>query len=64
LGHELASQTHAPSALHSLPLAHGVQAAPPTPQVALVDVWHCPLVSQHPLGHEVALHEHFPPEHF
>lgn len=39
LGHEVASQTHwpalAPVLLHSCPEAHGPQAAPPVPQVAL-----------------------------
>ena len=31
-GHELASQTHAPAPLHSCPVAHAAQAAPPAPQ--------------------------------
>jgi hypothetical protein len=38
---------------------HGVQAAPPTPQVAAVGLVQAPL-AQHPRGQELALHTHTP----
>jgi hypothetical protein len=60
LGQEVASQTHLPAALHSSPLAQGLQATPPMPQVVVDDVWHWPLESQQPFGHEVASQTHFP----
>jgi hypothetical protein len=33
------------------------------PQVPVVDAWQLPLASQHPVGHEAALHTHAPPTH-
>ena len=35
--------------------------APPTPQVPFALVWHWPMESQHPFGHEVASHTHVVP---
>jgi hypothetical protein len=57
---ELALQTHLPDE-QAVPVAQAAQAAPPVPQVALVDVWHLPLESQQPFGQEVALQTHLPP---
>jgi hypothetical protein len=37
-----------------------VQAAPPVPQVGLLEVWHLPVESQQPFGQEVALQTHLP----
>lgn len=64
-GHEAASQTHWPPALHSCPVTQAAHATPPVPH-ELVDslayASHVPLVPplQHPLGHVSALHEHRP----
>ena len=44
-----------------VPLPQTAQAAPPVPQVGLLDVWHLPFVSQQPLGQELALQTHLPP---
>jgi hypothetical protein len=60
LGHELASQTHDPLALHSVPEPHFTQAAPPVPQVGLEEVWQLPDESQQPLPHDDASHTHLP----
>jgi len=57
---ELALQTHLPLA-QVVPVPQVAHAAPPVPQVPLVDVWHLPLESQQPLGQEVALQTHLPP---
>ena len=56
---ELALQTHFPDE-QVVPVAHVAQAAPPVPQVGLLEVWHLPDESQQPLGHDVALHTHLP----
>jgi hypothetical protein len=63
VGHEVASQTHAPEALHVWPVEQLLHAAPPIPQVPMLDVWHRPLLSQQPFGQEVALQVHAPPLH-
>jgi hypothetical protein len=41
-------------------VAQATQAAPPTPQVGVPEVWHWPFLSQQPLGHEAASHTHCP----
>jgi hypothetical protein len=61
LGQEVASQTQAPPALHSWPLAQPLHAAPPTPQVVALLVWQAPFLSQQPLGQEVASQMQAPP---
>jgi hypothetical protein len=43
-----------------LPDPHAAHAAPLMPQVVTLDVWHCPLASQQPLGHDVASQTHLP----
>jgi hypothetical protein len=60
--HEAALQTHAPFE-QAWPLAHGAQAAPPTPQVCVLDVWQWLFSSQQPLGHEAGLQTQAPPTH-
>jgi hypothetical protein len=60
VGQEVASHTHAPAALHDWLVAQALHAAPPTPQVALADVWQAPLLSQHPLGQDVASQTQLP----
>jgi hypothetical protein len=57
---ELALQAHFPDA-QAVPVAHDAHAAPPVPQVALLEVWHLPLESQQPFGQELALQTHLPP---
>jgi hypothetical protein len=42
------------------PVAHAAQAAPPVPQVAVLEVRHVPPASQQPFGHEDALQTHAP----
>jgi hypothetical protein len=43
---------------------HDWQATPPTPHgVGDADTRQLPVASQHPVGHEVALHSHLPPRH-
>ncbi len=59
LAQEPAVHVHAP-ALHVCPDAQTAHAAPPVPQVALPEVWHWPLESQHPDGHDLASHTHLP----
>jgi hypothetical protein len=54
LGQELALQVQAPALEQAWPLPHALQAAPPLPQVEFAEVRHWPLLSQQPLGHEVA----------
>jgi hypothetical protein len=56
---EVVLQAHCPL-VQAWPLAQATQAAPPVPQVAAAEVWHCPLLSQQPLGHEAASHTHLP----
>jgi hypothetical protein len=58
--HELPLQAHLP-AEQVVPVPQAAQAAPPVPQVPLLEVWHLPLVSQQPFGQEVALQTHLPP---
>jgi hypothetical protein len=58
VGHDAASHTQAPFA-HPVPAAHVWHASPPTPQVALLDVSHWPLL-QHPSGHDVPSQMHLP----
>jgi hypothetical protein len=41
-------------------LAQTAQAAPPVPQVAAAEVWHWPLLSQQPFGHDAASQTHTP----
>jgi hypothetical protein len=53
--HELALQTHAPF-VHAEPMPHATHALPPVPQVFGPEVWQCPIVSQQPFGHVLALH--------
>jgi len=53
-------QTQAPELLHACPLVQPLHAAPPTPQVLVPEVWHLPLLSQQPLGQEVASQMHIP----
>jgi hypothetical protein len=53
--------THFP-AEQVVPVPQGVQATPPVPQVGVLDVWHLPLESQQPLGHDDALQTHLPEE--
>ena len=53
-------QTHFPVE-QVVPVPQEAQAAPPVPQVALLEVWHLPLVSQQPFGQELALQTHLPP---
>lgn len=60
LGHDVALQTQAPELLHCWPVVHPLHAAPPTPHVAVPDVWHMPLLSQQPFGQEVASQMHIP----
>jgi hypothetical protein len=46
-----------------VPGLHDWQAPPPLPQTVIVfPSWHTLLASQHPLGHEVELQTHVPPE--
>lgn len=58
-GQDEALQTHVPPVLHVCPEAHPAHAAPLTPQVLLLDVWHLPELSQHP-EHDVESHTHLP----
>jgi hypothetical protein len=44
-------------------VAHAVHAAPPVPQVPLLEVRHWPLESQQPFGQDVALQTQLPPLH-
>jgi hypothetical protein len=65
LAHEVASQTHWPLALHSVPEGHVAQVAPPVPHeivVSLAYASHVPVVPplQQPFGHVFASHEHRP----
>jgi len=65
-GHEVASQTHVPLLLlHSSPVPHAEQFAPPVPQEPLDSDAHASHVPvgpplQHPLGHELASHTQLP----
>ena len=38
-----------------------MQATPAIPQVPFADVWHLPVASQHPFGHDVASHTQLVP---
>ena len=58
-GHVFASHVQTPVS-QPLPAAHAAHAAPLIPQVVTVDVWHWPLASQHPSGHDVASQTHLP----
>jgi hypothetical protein len=63
LGHELASQVQAAELLaHSWLVPHAPHAAPPVPQELFVcDAYRTHVLpSQHPFGHEPALHTHCP----
>jgi hypothetical protein len=64
VGHEVASQTHAPVAMSQpCPAAHVVHIAPPMPHAApdcIPGATHTPSVEQHPLGHVLALHTQWP----
>ena len=53
-------QTQVPVASQVWPSPQGLQAPPPFPQAAEVGVWHWPLESQQPEGHELALQTHAP----
>jgi hypothetical protein len=59
LGQDPGLHTHEPPA-QVCPAVHVTHAAPPVPQVAVPEVWHWPLESQHPDGHDVASHTHLP----
>jgi hypothetical protein len=49
---------------HSKPALHALQAAPWTPQSALVvPVWQMPYESQQPFGQLIASQPHAPPKH-
>lgn len=63
LGHEveLHATTHLP-AVH-VPVPQATQLTPPVPHVPVLEVSHCPLVLQHPFGHDVALQTHLFPLH-
>jgi len=52
-------QAHCPL-LQAWPVAQAMQAAPPVPQVAEAEVWHWPLLSQQPFGHDAASQTHLP----
>ncbi len=56
---EVVLQTHCPL-VHAWPVAQPLQAAPPVPQVAVAEVWHCPFESQQPFGQEAASHTQVP----
>ena len=59
----MASQIQAPRvASQRWPLAQAVHAPPAAPQAVSVTVTHWPF-EQHPVVHEVALHEHWPAVH-
>ena len=65
LGHEVASQTHFPVALHSWPDAHAAQLAPPVPQDdgdSEAYASQVPLTPplQHPFGQVLASHAQRP----
>ena len=49
-----------PPLAHCLPPVHPTHAAPPVPQVAVLDVWHWPLLSQQPVEHDVPSQTHLP----
>jgi hypothetical protein len=57
--HELESHLHAPLT-HSWPVAQIAHATPPVPHVPFPEAWQRPLLSQQPLGHEVASQTHLP----
>ncbi len=62
-GHDVASQTQLPAALHSWPAAHGEQLAPALPHddaVSAANGWHTPADVQHPSGHDVASQTQLP----
>ena len=59
LGHDAASHTHAPAALHAWPVVHAPQLAPPVPHEPFdcePYASHTPPDVQHPMGHELASH--------
>ncbi len=65
-GHDVASHTHWPLPLHSWPVAHAAQVAPPVPHDALDSEPYGSQVPvlpplQQPLGHDVASHTQTPP---
>jgi hypothetical protein len=49
-----------PLAVQVWPVPQAAHAAPPVPQVELLDVWQSPLLSQQPLRQLVASHTHLP----
>jgi hypothetical protein len=57
--HDELLQTQVPLVLQVCPVAHPVQAAPFTPQVFMLDVWHFPVLSQHP-EHDEESQTHWP----
>ena len=63
-GHEVGLHTQAPVAVsHACPAAHAAHAVPGAPHALVVcdpGATHAPLALQHPPGHEVALHTHWP----
>jgi len=61
-GQEDALQTQAPFA-QVWPVAQELHAAPPVPQVCVLEVWQRPFLSQHPFGQEDALQTQAPFEH-
>jgi hypothetical protein len=49
IGHDVASHTHEPLALHSWPCAHAAHMLPAAPHVLLFDVWQAPASLQQPV---------------
>lgn len=53
-------QAQIPLGPQTCPVTHATHAAPPIPHVAKPEVWHFPVPSQQPEGHDVASQTHLP----
>jgi hypothetical protein len=63
LPQDVGSHPQTPDVPHDCPAAQATHAAPPLPQAAFVGVVQCPVASQQPEAHEVALQVHTPCSH-